>query len=409
MKKLVLMAVACLSTASYAQMAKVSSADNIVTLSSLGGGRANIDEAKKNIDEALENSKSNTKAKTYVVAAKVYATLAGMGKSEDGLEKAKAFIEKAIQLDQQGDEKGKGVGKSKKDIDIALKDNLYKQAINAGIAGFDKQDYKSAKEAFNFALWSSKTAAGDSYQEMPDSSVFFNAALAAMQDKDWAMSAEYFTKCSELNYDGPLSLRRANYSYQQLGDSAKMEKTLQRGIELYPSNIDILKELIQFYLSSNRNEEALVYINKALEKDPDNGMFYYARGCLNEKIDKDKSISDYQTAIAKNPKIYNAHYNLGIIYYNLGLDYKQKSNDAQNDQFHEKDKAKKAALGQKVNELDNQSKDYFRKAIAPMNDAANVAADNDEKSQAYNVIKQAYYMVGDYDKSQEYANKMKEL
>ena len=105
----------------------------------------------------------------------------------------------------------------------------------------------------------------------------------------------------------------------------------------------------------------------------------------------------------------NAHYNLGIIYYNLGLDYKQKSNDAQNDQFHEKDKAKKAALGQKVNELDNQSKDYFRKAIAPMNDAANVAADNDEKSQAYNVIKQAYYMVGDYDKSQEYANKMKEL
>ena len=309
MRKLVLIAMACISTASFAQMAKVSSAENIVNLSALGGARANINEAKTMIDEALASPKSNTKAKTYIVAAKVYATLAGMDKDPNGLQQAKEYIQKAIEMDEKGDEKGKGIGKSKKDIENALKGDIRNQAINAGVKGFDKQDFKMAKEAFMTALWANQTGSGDAYSVVGDSAIFYNAALAAMQDKDWPVSAKYFMQCAELNYDGALSLRRANYSYQQMGDSTQMEKTLHKGIELYPSNIDILKELVQFYLTSNRNEEALVYLDQAIQKDPSNGIFYYARGCLYEKIDKNKSIEDYKTAVAKSPKLYNAHYN----------------------------------------------------------------------------------------------------
>src|SRR5690554_7766656 len=68
--------------------------------------------------------------------------------------------------------------------------------------------------------------------------------------------------------------------YVEKGDSSKMAANLRRGFELYPDDDRILTTLINHYLSTEQNEEALNYLNAALEKDPNNPSFYNARGVL---------------------------------------------------------------------------------------------------------------------------------
>lgn len=400
MKKIVLLAAICFTTASYAQTAKVTSADNMLLLQK-------YDEAKANIDEALANEKSNTKPKTFIVAASVYSKLAAEGKDSEGVNKAKTYIEKAIELDQKGDAKGKGIGKSQKDINNALQTTFFQNAVNAGIRGFDEQNYKLAKTSFATALWAKQTAMGDAYKAVDDSTIIYNTAIAALQDEDWKMGVEYFEKSVEVDYEGPMSVLRANYCLQQLGDSASMESLLHKGFEKYPNSKDILTTLIQFYLSAQRNEEALVYLNQAITKDPENAQFYFARGCLNEKINKDDAIADYNTALSKNPNLFNALYNLGVVYYNMGVDLVAEANDLYG--TRERDAAKKAAINKEADAKTKLSVEMFKKALDPMLKAVDNADNVDNKRNTLDTIKTIYYRLGEYEKSQEYADKIKAL
>ena len=110
MKKLTLIvAMACLATAGYAQKSKIANAKNNLIL-------MRYDEAKAAIDEAIANEKTANFVGTYTMAADVYGKLAANGKDTAGIEKAKMYIEKAMELDAKGDAKGKGIGKFQKDI-----------------------------------------------------------------------------------------------------------------------------------------------------------------------------------------------------------------------------------------------------------------------------------------------------
>ncbi len=387
MNKLTLVAAALtmLSTVAFGQKSKVSSAENAYIL-------GQIDQATADIEEALNNPKSQDLVKTNLVAARIFSKRAVDGKDDEGVVKGRKYLERAVEIDQTPDKKGK-TGKEAKAI--AKEYITYSaNAANFGVNCFNNQNYNAAKIAFINVVWANSHA--ENYSEVNDSVFIYNAAIASMQAEDYETAAIYFDKCIDVDYDGPMSALRVNYCYEQTNASTeKKEANLKKGFEKYPENKDVLITLINYYINAQRNEDALVYLNEAIAKDSDNPQFYFARGCLYEKIDTKAAIDDYQTALAKKPDFFNALYNIAVVYYNQGVEVTTNASS-------ERDQKKYDAMLKDANVLFEQALPYMEKA--------SLHAENVEiKKQCLETIKSIYYRIGKYEKSQEVADQINSL
>ncbi|MCU4165227.1 tetratricopeptide repeat protein [Carboxylicivirga caseinilyticus] len=382
MKRVALLTLLVLGiTTAFAQKGKVAAASQFLTTNDL-------DKAKEAIDAALENEKSISWPKTYIVAAKVYTEQYKKSKDIEDMKKAVGFYEKAIELDQKGDAKGKGIGKFEKEIKLAL--TMFKPDLtNAGIDGFNSNNFDAALFAFESVL---NVNAFPMMEEGIDTAIVYNCALAAYNAENWEKSEEYFNKSIDLKYGGGDAVLLLNQVYQTTGDSLKMGANLKKGFESYPEDNRILTTLIQYYLDSKQNVEALEYLNKAIEGDQNNATFYYARGVLYEKSDTEKAIADYSKSLEIDPNYFNALYNIGVIYYNKGVEQQNVANDKTTTKEYE------AAL--KV------ANDYWKEALPYMEKAMEV---NPNEAAVLETLKGLYYRFEMMDKYNEVKDKLESL
>jgi tetratricopeptide (TPR) repeat protein len=78
--------------------------------------------------------------------------------------------------------------------------------------------------------------------------------------------------------------------------------------------------MIQIYLDLDKTEDAMKYLDMAIQQDPENSTFYFAQGTLYEKVEnEEKAIESYQNAIENDEDFFDAYYNLGALYYNKGV------------------------------------------------------------------------------------------
>ena len=380
MKKVLFLAgAALLSLSVSAQNSKIKQAENMLILKQW-------DEAKKSIDEALQHEKTKDEPMTYVTAADVYISLAANGNCDDCLAKSLEFYNKAIELDAIGGPKGKKVGKYAKKIQQAKKE-LVAKAGEAAAAAYSNKDYKKSLECF----LAQDSLSGDKL----DTVLFTNIGITAMQAEMFSVGAEYFLKAARLMKtnanasvdDGVLAYRRAKYCYDQLKDSANVEKSIKEGFEAYPQSSDIVTELINYYLQAQKNNEALVYLNDAISKDPNNAQYFFARGCLNEKNSFEAAEADYKTAIGLNGELFNAYYNLAVLYYNKSLEIKTNASA-------ERDMAKYNAMMAESKEVMAKAAPYFEKA-------ADYATTKELKYDVLSNLQKTYYNIGEYNKSSE--------
>ncbi len=333
MKKTVLFlaAVFTLSVA-MAQKGKVTTATTLLE-------QDDVEKAKEAIDAATANEKSNTWPKTFIVAAKVYSKLAEKGKDDQGILKAYEYYLKAIELDKKGDAKGKKIGRYKKEIGQEL---IFfgNQLTNTGVEAFNKEDFETAVTAFDGLL---KLNANDYLVEVQgekvDTAIMYNTALAAYNGKKWDMAVEYFDKIINVKYGGGDAVLLLHQVFAEQGDSTKMGPNLIRGFETYPEDDRILTQLINFYLETKQNDKALNYLNTAIESDKGNPSFYYARAVLNDNSKNyDAALADYKKCLEIDPEYFNALYNMGVMYFNKGV---EQMNDANSETDFKKFEAKK--------------------------------------------------------------------
>lgn len=384
MKKLSLLIFSLLSVSVlYAQKGKVGAAVNYEATNDLNA-------AKEAIDAAMANEKSNTWPKTFIVAAKVYASLDRAGKLDNGYEKAVDFYKKAIELDEIGDAKGKGKNKFNKEIKLALT-MFTNDLTNAAIDNFNKEDFEGALFNFESILWANRFGTAN-YDEASDSVFIWNAALGAYNAKNWPKSELYLNKSIDMKYPGPDAVLLLNNVYTETQEKDKLVENLKKGLAIYPDNQVIITTLIQHYITEQKNEEALEYLNSAIEKDANNPSFYYARGVLYESVDKAKSIDSYEKSLAIDPQFFNSLYNLGVIYYNFGVEASNKANDLTD--YKEFEKAKKAA------------DEIFRKSLPFMEKAAEIQPNEPAVLES---LKSLYYRFEMMDKYNEVNSKLQSM
>lgn len=283
-----------------------------------------LDKAKDAIDQALVDPKSKDWSNTYFAKAKLCQATFNSENPKfqafypDPLLEAYASYEKAMELDPKGTTKKKIITGL---VYNSLAVDLYKQ----GSAKFEVKDYPAALKAFETQIIITE---GDKYIGPVDTGMYYNAGLAAVNSSKYTEAIKYFEKCAAMKYLAITPYYQIYQSYLGLGDTVKAEATLKSLPTLFPNDKTITLQLIDLYIKSNKNEEALKYIKVAKETDPGNFSLYFAAGIIYLNENKfDQAIEELTKSIELKSDLYDTQYGLGAAYINKASGMFVKANE----------------------------------------------------------------------------------
>jgi tetratricopeptide (TPR) repeat protein len=130
-----------------------------------------------------------------------------------------------------------------------------------------------------------------------------------------------------------------------------LEKTLEAGLKKFPEEKYFLMSLINIYIYSNRNEQAIQYLSTAIQQEPNNPQLYTVMGRVYESGVKDiqKAEEYLEKALAIDPEDKDALSSIGRVYYNQGVNKLGEANMINDSKLYQ--------------EESERAKDFFRKAL----------------------------------------------
>jgi tetratricopeptide (TPR) repeat protein len=194
---------------------------------------------------------------------------------------------------------------------------------NYAIASFEKQKFDVSLKCFELYMAISKLQMmkQTANQVVLDTAIIYNAGLAAFKAKNWDKSIQYFTISGKNDYNGPASYNFVYQANQAKGDTLNSLLALKEGYSKYPNDESLLVELINFYISKGRSDEAIKFIDLAIAAKPENATLYTAKGAMLEKLgDVEGAVALYKKAVQKDSTQFTPYYNLSVIYYNRGVE-----------------------------------------------------------------------------------------
>ncbi|MDR1981937.1 MAG: tetratricopeptide repeat protein [Tannerellaceae bacterium] len=380
MKRVLLTVALCVAaSASFAQKKAVNEAHSIVK-----GDKANYDEARNLIKGALDNPETKEDPKTWFVAgfiedqqfsAERMKQYLGQQPNEPvmytALMKILPYFEKAYALDQLPDAKGKVKPKHTKEIKNILSANhIY--YFNGGAYYFDEKDYRKAYDCFGQYLTIADLPIfkGEKVAERDSNfmSVQFYAAVAATQLDDSPTAIAALERAKTTDYKLNDVYQYLAFEYLQIKDSVNYEKTLEEGMSKFPEEKYYILYLINSYISSNKNEQAIENLKKAIESEPTNAMLYDVMGRVYESglKDNDSAIANFKKALEVDPNYVDALNNMGRVYYNQGVNKLSEANMINDSKLYQEESAKakeffKLALPyfEKAHEVQPEEREYM--------------------------------------------------
>jgi tetratricopeptide (TPR) repeat protein len=307
MKKFfLLIAVVSISVGAMSQKGKVTSALGYID-------QGVLDKAKVAIDQALVHEKSKNWPNTFFAVGKLaqasYESDNATFKAyfTNPLQEAYKSYEKAIALDKKGSMKKKIITGM---VYSSLAADLYAQ----GSDRFTENDFEGALKAFETQI---EITESDKYAGSIDTGMYYNAGLAAINSGNQNQAIKYFQTCADMQYLGITPYFQIYEAYMGLGDTATAEATLMSLTDIFPNDNSITLQLIDLYIKSGKNDEALKYIKVAKEADPDNYSLYFAAGImyLNQEL-YDLAIEELVKSIEIKSDYYETQYGLGAAYIN---------------------------------------------------------------------------------------------
>lgn len=282
-------------------------------------------EAKSYIDLACVHTETIADPKAWMYKGKIYIDLSAM---------VMAATDKAdfagMQADKMLDDGFAAFAKSKEvdvkkryEEDINAYAEMYRAILsNAGITAYGEDKFELAMGGLLGAAQFGEVIG------LKDSMMYFFGGIAAYNSKQFEIAEEAFKNCVELNYNLGESMGYLAKSMKELGKTAEAEKLLKETAAKYPNNLDVLIQLINFYIDNNRNQEAGDAISAAIKLDPNNIALVYNSGIIYETLGKmDVAEAAYLKSLELKPDYTDALYSLGVFYFNRGADANNIAND----------------------------------------------------------------------------------
>ncbi|HAQ20981.1 MAG TPA: hypothetical protein DCR40_17370 [Prolixibacteraceae bacterium] len=378
-------------TTLFAQKGKVTSA-----LSNKETGK--LDKAIVAIEEAIDATNPKTEssinwARTWEVRGEIYQAVF-QSKDEnykklhaDPLAEAFKSYQKAIELDSKN--------RLSNSVRIKLQLLIGDLILQAETA-FNAQNYASAFSSFEqiLAIENTQVYKAESPEQV-DTVIIYNAALSAYNAKLYDEAIEYFKKATFYKYNKAQTYERLSESYLSKKDTAGTLDALQQGLKVYPGNSAILVQLINIYEKGNRLDEAMKYLDLAISNDSNNESFYLFRGILLARMNKpEEAIKSYLKAIELKPGNFDAFFNLGIVYYNLGVIQIDVANSVPTNQPEKYETEK------------NKADLEFKKALPYLEKAYELKTDDSSLLEA---LKNGYYRLKMLDKYEAMIELLKKI
>lgn len=372
MKKFfLLIAVVSISVGAMSQKGKVTSALGYID-------QGVLDKAKEAIDQAMEHPKSKDWPNTFFAKGKLaqasYESDNPTFKAfyTDPLQEAYKSYEKAIEMDDRGSMKKKIITNM---VYSSLAVDLYAQ----GSDRFTAEDYKGALKSFETQI---EITESDKYAGSIDTGMYYNAGLAAINSGENEKAIKYFQTCADMKYLGITPYFQIYEAYMGLGDTATAEATLKSLNDIFPNDKSITLQLIDLYIKSGKNDEALKYIKVAKEADPDNFSLYFAAGImyLNQEL-YDLAIEELKKSIEIKSDYYETQYGLGAAYINKASNMFVKANEIMD--------------VQKYSDAIDEANEVYAKALPYMEKALELVPDD---KYAMESLKELYYRMKMTDK-----------
>ena len=284
-----------------------------------------LDEAVEYIEPAIANEKSMLKEKTWRYRGAIYMAIYD---TED--EAYKTLVDDPLQLAYESFTKAnefdtKGSYKNENQIQLGRIQIL---SLNEGNTAFGNKEYDSAIKMYGRSM-----AIAEDFNAV-DTNAVYNTALAAEMKEDNALAIAMYQKCIEVSYDAPVVYRSLAQQQLKGGDVEGFAATLKQGRARYPDDQEMLTDEINYYLGEGKYDEAEASIKEAIALSP-SCILWSALGDIhdgraNPVSDGDEPSEEdfakysklaeeaYLEAVKLCPDNFNAHFNLGVTFYNRG-------------------------------------------------------------------------------------------
>ncbi len=315
-RTIILLAFVFSISGAFAQKGKVTSAQNF-------NDTGKLDKALETIEMAIDPSNSKAAKsipwpKTWEVRGDIYQSIYQSKDenfkklSDDPLTVTLESYKKALELDV----KKKFYNSIKIKLTL-LTNDLTNQAVEA----FQDEDYNKALKSFEQILdiQDIDIVKADSPNAI-DTVILFNAGLAASNAENYDKAIKYYGEAAKYGYNGARTYSLIANTYQLKGDTLGSLEVLKKAFQKYPEDNGIVTSMVSIYMAIDKTDEAMKYLELAIEQDPNNVTYYFAQGSLHEQLgEEQEAIKAYEKAIGVDSDFFNAYYNLGALYYNKGV------------------------------------------------------------------------------------------
>lgn len=383
-KTLIMAALVLISAGCFAQKANVKKAKNLALQET-----PDFSSARAAINEALTNEETKDLADTWYTAGLIgYQELSKenektyLGQARDEKRAGEAVVEsfdywmKAADLAGQKvlDKKGNEVLADKKTYALLQKKVLeyYKnqELVKYGIYLNDQRDFATAYGVFQRHLSIPELSLMQNeklQKEMPKDSIYdqykYYTAIFAIQAEMHPEAIAVLEEMKDGNYEAITVNQFLYQEYVNVQDTANYVRVLQDAVVRFPQEPWFLQNLINHYIFSGQEQEAINYLDQAIAREPNVAQYHLIKGNLNEnQKNYEAALADFDRALAIDPTMADAEAGKGRVFYNQAVKMNEDAAliaDA---------KEYKKAL-EEMNAMFRQSMPFFEKAheLAPDN------------------------------------------
>lgn len=354
-------------------------------------------ECKRLIDDAKEHSKTSNSPKMWVYRGAVYFEIAR--KSDDlSKENPDAIIIAAESLFKCKESDTKNNWAEQCDFYML---NVANVMFNLGVSEYQAKNYDRAILLYETTR---KIIPYDKKGDLKtinitEALIFQYCYYAALGKNDNPLTLDYIEKLIKLDFKDPkIYSAKAKVLIDQK-DTAGALAALSTGRAKFPADIDLMNMELDIFLKQGKTDILIEKLNVAIEADPENKIYYFARATTYEKIQNwDAAEKDYKKALEIDPEYYDASYNMGVLYVNKAkpmIDKLQKT--------YKKEEQQKIEV--EINNVYKIAITFFEKCLeigVPGNDKR-------EKFELLESLQRLHKNVGNTAKEEEYKKLKDEL
>lgn len=393
------------STFAYAQKKQKPNLNKVTALVNKGKtenlSAEDLMTAKDIVELATEYEKTKDKTKTWYLRGSVYRLIyesesdfAGISK-ENALETSAASFQKAAEL---GNESDTYVFLSGQEVN-----SLWTTVLNDGVNAYQAEDLDKALQYFTYVT----------LVKPADTTGYLYAASAASQAKKYDVAIQNYQKLVKINPNEETYLFLISLQKDVEKDlDAAIATIAEARSALGEDNQEINKVEIDILIATDKVDQALTSIDKAIEAEPENALLHLRKGLLydqlvtaeldeeevdNDKVKEytDKAEEAYKKTLEYDPDNITAYFNYAVIYSNKANIYFKEANMMTPDEYRRKGA-----------DLNKKGKEILAKGVPLMEKARELEPDDRDVLYA---LQNFYSRLNYADKLKEVNAKLKEL